>query len=282
MRRIPERPEPLPKLRSEFDLVLSYPQWQGSGRDEHLLRGALATADALRPFGPVERIGLSDQDEDRHGIVRFAPIAAQLDEAQNVLARRRPGRILTAGGDCAVDIAIIDYLVGEFTNLTVIWIDTHLDANTPETSPSGNLHGMPVAAIMGSAAPGLQDRLAHPLAPERFRYAWAHVADEGDRAFQTACGLQWLGEDESIAGPIHIHFDLDVLNPEEFPYLAYPDEGGMPVETAVALLRRLSSMGDVVGLTFTEFWPASDAEAAAGAATIRRLADAVALREVAA
>ncbi len=93
--------------------------------------------------------------------------------------------------------------------------------------------------------------------------------------FQTANGLRWLQEDECISGPVHIHFDLDVLSPQEFPFLAYPEPTGMPIATATSLLRRLAEQSDIVGLTFTEFAPSNKEDARIGSRTIAAFCDVV-------
>ena len=258
----------MPKAGRVFDLFLSYPQWQGSGRSEHLPRGALALAELFGGTMPEARVPLSDRGDDGSGVNRFEAILEHMASAQGILSRLSPSTVLTAGGDCAVDIAVIDYLSGRYPDLTVIWIDSHFDANTPRSSPSGNLHGMPVAAIMGAAPVGMGARLRHPISPSRFRYVWAHVADDGDRDFQVEHDLCWLGDDEIVSGPIHVHFDLDVLDPKEFPHLAYPESDGMPVARAAALLGRLGRDGDVVGLTITEFAPACPEDAETGVRTV--------------
>jgi arginase len=134
---------------------------------------------------------------------------------------------------------------------------------------------MPVSIIMGEAPEEMRPLLEHPIAPERFRYVWANVADDGDRSFQVSKGLSWLQEDEYISGPVHIHFDLDVLSPQEFPFLAYPEPTGMPIATAISLLRRLATRNDIVGLTLTEFAPANDDDARIGCEVIAALCAAV-------
>jgi arginase len=221
----------------------------------------------------MEQVTMANTQGDKSGVRNLSPILEQMQSAQKILQRMACSKILASGGDCSVDIAIIDYLVGVYPDLTVLWIDSHLDANTPETSPSGNLHGMPVAAIMGAAPKDMQPILLHPLSPERFRYVWANVGDEGDYDFQKAKGLRWLADNERVSGPIHIHFDLDVLHPGEFPFLAYPEETGMPIATAVSLLQRIAKEGDIVGLTFTEFAPANEVDARSGSHTISSLCD---------
>lgn len=261
-----------------FDLVLSYPQWQGSGRPEHLRRGAQAAADVCRNYGPLERVPEAGEGEASGGIRRWTAIAEQFRSAQAILDARQPGRILTAGGDCACDIAVIDYLHRRYPDLTVIWVDAHLDANTVNTTPSGNFHGMPVAAILGSAPPGLQALLSAPLPPAQFRYVSAHVGDEGDWAFQRSHDLTWLEPGQlmarqCISGPIHIHFDLDALDPAEFPHVAYPD-GRLPLDTGLDLVRSVAD--SLVGLTITEFAPADEGAAREGSRILEHLCKAAA------
>lgn len=268
----------MPAATEQFDLVLSFPQWQGSGRSQHLRRGALAAADVCRNYGPMVQVPDAGEGEARGGINRWTAVLDQFRSARALLAAHRPRRVLTAGGDCACDVAVIDYLHGQYPDLTVIWVDAHLDANTARTSPSGNFHGMPVAAIMGSAPDEMHALLGSPLPPAQFRYISAHAGDAGDWDFQRERGLAWLEPGQSVSGPVHVHFDLDVFDPAEFPYLAYLD-GKMPVETGVSLLRTIAGPGTLVGLTITEFAPADQEAAVRGSRILERLCEAATGRD---
>ena len=242
--------------RSKFDLALSYPQWQGSGRSTNLRRGAEAAAGVCGQFAPLTHVPLAGDGEAAGGINRWTAIFDQFRSAQTILSEMQPRRILTAGGDCAVDVAVIDYLHRQYRGLTVIWVDAHLDANTPDTTPSGNFHGMPVAAILGSAPTALRGLLGTPLPPSQFLYASADVGDDGEWKFQQSNGLRWAEPGQRISGPLHVHFDLDVL------------------DAALAVVRQAASGGNLVGLTITEFAPADQAEAAEGSRFLKRLCEA--------
>jgi arginase len=257
------------------DISLSYPQWQGSGRPENLALGAAAAAAVCATFAPMQAVPLADGGVGpEHGVNRWAAIFAQFRSARDLLARSGARRVLAAGGDCAVDVAVIDHLHRLHPDLRVIWIDAHLDGNTPATSPSGNFHGMPVSAILGRAPAPMRDLMGPPIAPARFRYFGIHVGDDGDWALQRELDLQRLDPQAAIDGPVHIHFDLDVLDPGDFPYVAYPD-GRLGLEDAIALLARIARATDVVGLTVTEFAPADASEAEIGGRAIARLCSAV-------
>lgn len=257
-----------------FDLALAFGQWQGSGRPECLPRGAAATAAVCARFAPRVDVPLSGAEGSEHGVVAWSALFEQFCAARDILRRHAPGRVLAAGGDCAVDIAVIGYLAERHPDLTVVWIDAHYDANTPATSPSGNLHGMPVSAIMGHAPDPMRNLLREPVSPARFFYFGVRVGDEGDLEFQRRHGLSLLDEQRVSGRKLHIHFDLDVLDPAEFPYLAYREPGGPSVAEAVSLVERLAANNDLVGLTITEFAPDSEAAAERGSAVIARLCEA--------
>lgn len=258
-----------------FDLSLAYPQWQGSGRHENLARGAETAAAVCGQYAPQVRVPLSDGNADSaHGVRRWEAIFAQFRSAQDILARSGAKRVLTAGGDCAVDVAVIDYLNGIHPGMRVIWIDAHLDANTPATSPSGSFHGMPVSAILGRAPGPMRPFLGAPIDPTRFHYFGIKVGDDGDWALQRELELKLLEPETVLGGPVHIHFDLDVLDPREFPYVAYP-EGGLGIEDAIALVGRIAREADVVGFTVTEFAPSNEEEAREGSKVIARLCEAI-------
>ena len=260
-----------------FDLVLAYPQWQGSGRAAHLQRGAQAAAAVCAHYGPMAQVPDAGGGEASGGINRWSAILQQFQAAQQILHAAQPARILTAGGDCACDIVVIDYLHRRYPDLHVVWVDAHLDANTAATSPSGNFHGMPVATLLGAPPPALAPLLGPALPAERFHYVAAHVGDEGEWAFQREHGLTWLDPQWAITGPVHVHFDLDALDPTEFPHVGYP-EGRLSMAAGLALVRALAASGTLVGLTITEFAPADEAAARHGEVFLRQLCEAAIVR----
>lgn len=254
-----------------FDLVLSYPQWQGSARAANLPRGARAAAEVCarhgRAFAQVPDAGAG---EAVGGINRWTAILEQVRSAQALLAQHRPSRVLAAGGDCGCDVAIVDYLHRRHPGLGVVWVDAHLDANTAATTPSGSFHGMPVAALLGSPPADLAPLLGAPLPPSRFRYVAAHAGDDGDWAFQRAHALAWLEPGAVLDGPVHVHFDLDALDPAQFPHVAYPD-GRLSIDDGIAVVRAAATRGHLVGLTITEFAPVDDVAARHGSAVLEQL-----------
>ena len=107
--------------RKAFDLSLGYPQWQGSGRHEHLPRGARAAAAVIGRYAPLVDVPLANEAPDiEHNIRHWKAIFAQFRSANEILERSRAKRVLAAGGDCAVDVAVIGYLNRMHPGLQVI------------------------------------------------------------------------------------------------------------------------------------------------------------------
>ena len=179
---------------------------------------------------------------------------------------------------------VLHVVLGVFWGGAVIFTAFFLQPAIRDAGPEGGkvmgaivarglMTAMPVAAILGSAPAGLQPLLSTPLPSAQFRYVSAHVGDDGDWLFQREHGLSWHESRQPLTGPIHVHFDLDALDPAGFPHVAYP-EGKLSLEAALELMRTLAASGRLVGLTITEFAPADEPGAEQGGRFIARLCDA--------
>jgi arginase len=187
------------------------------------------------------------------------------------------GRVpVTIGGDHSVAVGSISAVAAHFRRarkkLGVVWVDAHADMNTPATTVSGNVHGMPLSAVLGMGAPALTqiegrfpkveaDRVALvgvrdlDLAEmETMHSSGVHVftmkeidergiADVMREAIRVASGPE--------AGPIHVSFDVDGVDPRFAPGVGTAVDGGLTYREAhlamemVAETQRLSSV-DVV------------------------------------
>lgn len=162
--------------------------------------------------------------------------------------------------------------------LYVLWFDAHADFNTPETSPSGNLHGMPVALLCGE--PGFDAVFA---AAERVPVDPAHVhlfgirsLDPGERALLRARGVDVVDmraiDEHGVAVPmrrilervaaagghLHVSFDTDVLDPAIAPGVGTPVLGGLTYREAHLLMEMLHDSGLVGSLDVVELNPFHD------------------------
>jgi len=138
---------------------------------------------------------------------------------------------------------------------TVYWFDAHGDFNTPETSPSGYLGGMPLAMITGRGDQSLLEAVElTPVPDERVVLSGARDLDPAEAEALAASGLSRLSvHDIAHAvppdGPLFVHLDVDVVNPHEMPAVDYPAGGGPGVAAVRAAMIHLAATDRVVGFS---------------------------------
>jgi arginase len=170
--------------------------------------------------------------------------AESLEEQNLALAADLPERPLILGGCCCSHIGAVEGLAARQDSLAVIWFDAHGDLNTPETSPSGNLWGMPLRKLIDSGAVDaghvalVGARNLDPPEEAFIRRQGVHLGEEGiERALdQVACA--------------YLAFDADVLEPSELSVFM-PEPGGLSLGDAERMLQALGSRTTVLGAGFT-------------------------------
>ncbi len=144
----------------------------------------------------------------------------------------------------------------------IVWLDAHGDVQTPETTASGYLGGMPLRLLAGYRPELIAARLGlAPVAEDRIVLAGARDLDPPEAAYLAAApirrpeltALAALAADDLPDGPLYVHVDLDVLDPGTLPGLRYPAPGGASPGQLAAALHRLTATGRVaaVGLACT-------------------------------
>jgi arginase len=269
--------------------VLLLPQWQGYTVDDRPARGARAIAAALDARERLHEIDVAPWHDlaritDTHGeqirILGLHEIAAQAGTALRWLYATAPARLLVIGGDCGSDLAPLAWQAARFGDqLGVLYLDAHADLNTPASSPSGRFHGMVLRAALGDSAAPLAALCPRPLRPDQLVLAGTRDLDPPERAFLDAARIQpWpasaFGDGSLLAALLahratrwHVHLDLDVLDPADFPDVTVPVAGGPSLDTVVRLLAELISQRDVVSIAVTEH--------VGGEPSARRIADAL-------
>jgi arginase len=158
----------------------------------------------------------------------------------------------------------------------ILWLDAHADFNTPETSPSGNVHGMPLAILTGRGHPDLLDiaggrtvragdvaivGLRSLDRKERETLARAGVnvytMKEVD-AYGVASVVRSALKDLSHLDLVHLSFDLDVLDPEIAPGVGTPVRGGLTYREAHLVMELVNEAGVVTSLDVVEINPILD------------------------
>jgi arginase len=181
------------------------------------------------------------------------------------------------GGDHSISIGSISAATRDAEGIGVIWVDAHGDYNTPKSSPSGNIHGMPVAVLVGDGAEPLVN-LGHPgakLQPADIVQIGVRDLDERERERLAQSGIhvftmrhvdelgiasvarQALGELEHLPG-IHLSLDMDCLDPAEAPGVGTPVPGGLSYREAHLLMEILGDSGRVQSMDIVEINPILD------------------------
>ena len=164
------------------------------------------------------------------------------------------------GGDHSLGLGSISGASKYYDNLAVVWIDAHGDINTSETSPSGNVHGMPLAAAMGIGSDSLTDIYFKgvKVKPENVYIIGARDLDEGEIQLAKKMNLNLYTMKEiknkgikatieeinyklmnNNIDAIHISFDMDALDSELVPGTGTPVCDGMTVEEVKHVFKRL-------------------------------------------
>ena len=155
----------------------------------------------------------------------------------------------------------------------VVWVDAHADFNTPETSPSGNVHGMPLAVLSGLGHPRLAEvlravdpqdvvpvggRSPHPWGKRLLKEAGVRVytMHEVDRLGVARIAEEVLKHLQGL--PLHVSLDADVLDPTLAPGVGTPVPGGLTYREAHLLMEILAESGRVQSLDLVEVNPILD------------------------
>lgn len=183
--------------------------------------------------------------------------------------------VLTLGGDHSFAMGSISALLERHQDLRIIWVDAHGDINTPSTSPSGNLHGMPIAFLLGlvkEEVPGFEWMKGLPkLDPNRIVYVGLRHIDFHERNNIQKCGIKafslhevdkyGIGTVMDMAlnhlgdGPIHVSFDIDAIDPSVCPSTGTRVAGGLTYREACFVCETLSNSSRLVSMDVTEFNP---------------------------
>ena len=260
--------------------VIGVPMDLGAGR-----RGVDMGPSAVRYAGlngAIERLGIVAVDRGNIAVrvaesaavgdasAKYWPIVAETCERLAGMVEEvvRAGNFpLVLGGDHSIAIGTLAGVARARGRAPgVIWVDAHGDINTPVTSPSGNVHGMPVHFALA----------AHSASPERFVFIGLRDVDDGEKrairelgvkAF-TMSDIDRLGMATVIAealaiavdgrGSLHVSFDMDGIDPAEAPGVGTPVRGGLSYREAHLLMEGAAASGALGSLEMTEINPILD------------------------
>lgn len=208
--------------------------------------------------------------------------------SSQVYEHAREGRfVLTLGGDHSIAIGTVSGTAKAIRerlgrDMAVIWVDAHADINTPETSDSGNIHGMPVAFLTGLATDEADKPFGwiaedQKISTAKLVYIGLRDVDRGEKkilrdhnikAFSMHdidrhgigkvmdMALGWIGRDT----PIHLSFDVDALDPMWAPSTGTPVRGGLTLREGDFIAESVHETGNLVALDLVEVNPSLEKE----------------------
>ncbi|HEY9783834.1 MAG TPA: arginase [Candidatus Obscuribacterales bacterium] len=222
---------------------------------------------------------------DQNAHAKCVPEISQVSEAvaeaveNALLAGHLP---ITIGGDHSLAIGSITGVSSYYRKIDkpwgLVWFDAHGDINTPDTSESGNVHGMPLAVSLGKGDPRLTELkgFAPKVPAKRSALIGIRDLDPPEREIINECGITpftirdidhlglgrvtdlALGAIGSDASGIHISFDIDVIDPDVAPGVSTPARGGLNYRESHLALTLLAESQLVRSIDIVELNPAFD------------------------
>ena len=190
---------------------------------------------------------------------------------------------LILGGDHSLAIGTVSgvaqFMKQNNERIGVIWVDAHADMNTPETTPSGNIHGMPVSVLLGHGAPQLValNGGTPSLLPENVTIIGARDVDPGEKELIRqlnvrvitmseidergvgACIEEAIERASQGTAGFHLSFDLDAIDPWEAPGVGTPVEGGLTYREAHLICEKVAQSQRMLSMEMVELNPVLDA-----------------------
>lgn len=265
-------------------LYLFFPQWQGIDRDLGPYLGAQIIKKNLQDSFKFQtvKVSLKKKNKTGHGILAFKEIREQFKKAKEILDKVAAQKVYTLAGDCGADVTPISYLNSKHKkDFALIWIDSHGDLNTPESSPSARFHGMPIRVLLGEGEKSIVKLVntkldsrqiflvgTRDLDPSEVEYIKkgsisVFPFQKSQPHFSSDRGESVVFDLKKLIGQIkkrefkkiYIHFDFDSLNPKVFPWVSVPAEGGLSFNSALMILQELKRNFTTIGAGIFEFNP---------------------------
>ncbi len=212
--------------------------------------------DALRRSGIADELHAEWIEIEPNFATADDPVVAVNRALANTVQSQADKLPVVFANDCTSCLGMVKGL--EQKAPVVLWYDSHGDFNTPETSPSGFLGGMPLAALVGRGNQHLMRGIDLQPLSER------DVIITDVRNLDPEEGVMLRNSDVTIYEtidalnstilpdrPLYIHFDTDVVDCDEMPAMSYPEPGGPSLNESIKSLRHVFSQGKTVGVLFS-------------------------------
>lgn len=212
--------------------------------------------DAVRASGIAAEIGAPWLDVQPDFHAHPDPIVAVNRALAQAVAANPQRTPLIFAADCTSALGVVKGLAPRRT--VVLWYDAHGDFNTPETTPSGFLGGMPLAMLVGRGDLSLLRGVGlNPLPETDVILTDGRALDPEEAVALRESAVTHLRRfDDMLAflltgRPLYVHLDVDVVDPAEMPALGYPAPGGPSLEAVAASIQRVARDGQVAAILFS-------------------------------
>lgn len=260
---------------SSKTLKLFCPQWQGAANPA-LYHGAQLLYSALQDSPAFKTIAtpLTYSLATHNSVVGQSQLVTQAQAAHHIIDQIAPARIVTIGGDCGVELTPVSFLKRQYgQDFAVLWLDAHADLNTPQSSPSGHFHGMPLRALLGEGDAAILKQAFSFLNAEQVYLVGTRELDRPEAQFVSDRALPIFsamainrGNFDSLfttlqqtsCKQLYIHLDLDVLDSDEFLHTACPSPRGVSSQGLIHFLNIMNQNFEIVGFSLLEFMPRGD------------------------
>ena len=169
---------------------------------------------------------------------------------------------ISIAGDCCTALAVLAGLRRTGKNPVLIWFDAHGDFNTWETSPSGFLRGMPLAILVGKGEQSLLEALdLEPIEEGRVILTDGRDLDPGEKELVDRSSITHLRDPRDLLEysfsehSMWIHFDTDILDPEDVPAQNYPAPGGIRKDALQEIFQYLAGTGNICAISLSSWAP---------------------------
>ncbi len=204
-----------------------------------------------------------------------APIHREVADwvAEAVKAGNRPVAIV---GDCCQTIPVMAGLERNGIPASIVWLDSHGDFNTWETTPSGFLGGMPLAMMTGRGDQRMMQQVGlAPIADSRVLLSDGRDLDPGERDLVKGSSIRHMekviGVPYSLPeGPLYLHIDTDLIDARLAPTFLYAVQGGPSPEGLAAVIDAVMQTGRVVAVSVTAAWDAARDESGVTEDAVKR------------
>lgn len=243
-----------------------FPLWQGSGADNFIYHGAKMLWNRINKWVDIIEVTnfINKSSKTKNNIQNYDALLNNLHTFGQRLLQDNPDKVFTLGGDCSLEIIPISYLYKKYaTNLTILWFDAHADINTPETSPSKTLHGMPVRILIGEGSAEITKLNFTNILPKDIVYLGTRDIDPPEAEYIGLHNIIMINAKNipdkidallaQIKDNVYIHIDLDILDPKELPGVMCPANEGIDKNLLVEMVTRIKNTKEVVGGSILEF-----------------------------